>query len=63
MSLLEPVTVQCPCCWEMIEVVVDASEAGQQYVEDCSVCCQPLLLSIAMDENGALEVVAEAEQD
>ena len=63
MALLEPVTVQCPCCWEMIEVVVDASEAGEQYVEDCSVCCRPLVLTTGMDENGALTVVAEAEQD
>jgi predicted amidophosphoribosyltransferase len=38
MAGLLPVTVQCPHCWEAIE----------EYVEDCQVCCQPLLFTVAV---------------
>ena len=34
MAGLLPVTVQCPHCWEAIEVLVDPSVEEQEYVED-----------------------------
>lgn len=46
MALLAPVAVQCPHCWETFETAVDTSVAEQQYVEDCQVCCQPLLFTV-----------------
>ncbi|WP_417217555.1 CPXCG motif-containing cysteine-rich protein [Alcanivorax sp.] len=48
MAGLLPVTVQCPHCWEAIEVLVDPSVEEQEYVEDCQVCCQPLLFAVAV---------------
>ncbi len=36
--------ISCPCCGEMIPILLDLSLTEQNYVEDCSVCCQPLLL-------------------
>lgn len=45
---------QCPYCGEGITVVIDTSAAGQAYVEDCEVCCQPIELSFAVDDEGAL---------
>lgn len=41
MALTEQ-TVQCPYCWETIEILIDPQDVGQQYVEDCQVCCQPI---------------------
>jgi len=35
---LQSAFIQCPCCWEQIEILVDASVDSQEYVEDCSVC-------------------------
>ena len=32
----------CPHCWQVIEVLLDLSVRGQQYVQDCEVCCNPL---------------------
>ena len=32
----------CPHCWQVIDVVLDLSAGGQQYVQDCEVCCNPL---------------------
>ena len=58
MMLVETVELQCPFCGEMISVLVDCSLGEQSYVEDCSVCCQPMLLTIRMDEDGSPSVEA-----
>ena len=44
--------VGCPYCGEMIEILVDISVGEQQYIEDCSVCCAPILMSAQVDEAG-----------
>lgn len=41
---------QCPYCWETISMLVDVSIEQQQYVEDCEVCCNPIEISISIDE-------------
>jgi uncharacterized protein (DUF983 family) len=51
------VTVQCPNCGEAFETAVDLSAGSFQYVEDCQVCCQPIELAGAVDENGVLSAV------
>ena len=38
----------CPYCWQRISVLVDLSVAEQTYVEDCEVCCRPILLHYAV---------------
>ena len=48
----EEVGVGCPYCGEMIEILVDLSVGEQQYIEDCSVCCAPILMSVQGDEAG-----------
>lgn len=58
MTLVETVDLQCPFCGEMIAVLVDCSLGDQSYVEDCSVCCQPMQLTIRMDEDGMPSVEA-----
>ena len=44
--------ISCPYCGESLTVAVDLSAGGQSYVEDCQVCCQPMTLSIELDERG-----------
>ncbi len=45
---------QCPYCGEGVSVVIDTSAADQAYVEDCEVCCQPIELAFAVDDEGGL---------
>lgn len=52
MYLLER-TVTCPSCWEAIDLELDLSGEGQDYVEDCSVCCRPMRIRFEID-NGEL---------
>jgi hypothetical protein len=60
---LSGVMVTCPYCWESIEVEVDASALPATYVEDCSVCCRPILLRASMDAGGEVLVDATQEND
>lgn len=50
--MLETSKDRCPCCGEMIELVIDTSVETQEYVEDCEVCCRPMLVSVTMTEDG-----------
>lgn len=43
--MLETLTDYCPYCGEPIELVVDCSLSDQSYVEDCSVCCHPIVVT------------------
>ena len=60
--MLEETVVQCPCCWESIVLAVDLSAGSTTYVEDCSVCCQPLVVRLQVEEgSGAFSVEVQAE--
>lgn len=51
MSALDSVLVQCPYCWETLDISVDPSVSDQEYVEDCQVCCQPIVVHVVLDDN------------
>ncbi len=44
--------VGCPYCAEPFFAVIDASAGSQQYVEDCPVCCAPILFDTRVDQDG-----------
>jgi hypothetical protein len=33
---------QCPYCFQSISMVVEHLYGGQDYIEDCEVCCHPI---------------------
>lgn len=35
----------CPHCWQTISMILDLSVEEQIYVEDCEVCCNPIVIS------------------
>jgi hypothetical protein len=59
--LIQHETITCPYCWESIDITLDLSVDEQQQVEDCSVCCRPIVIRYrAQDgELAGLDVVAE----
>lgn len=63
MSALESVLIQCPYCWETLDVSVDPSVPEQEYVEDCQVCCRPIVIHVTFDEDLTPHVDARAEND
>ncbi len=63
MSMLESTHIDCPYCGEVIELLIDCSVDQQSYIEDCCVCCRPILLDIAVNTNGQAQVVARHEDE
>ncbi|HEU4619207.1 MAG TPA: CPXCG motif-containing cysteine-rich protein [Gammaproteobacteria bacterium] len=61
MIIHEPVT--CPYCWETIELGIDASVEMQEYVEDCSVCCRPIVIRCRIEDGAIAELDAAREQE
>lgn len=60
-TLLRFENITCPYCWESIEIALDLSVESQRQVEDCSVCCRPIVIaySAAEGELIALDTAAE----
>ena len=49
--------VECPHCGESNEIALDpGSGSSQEYVEDCQVCCRPLLMYVKYGRDGTAEV-------
>jgi Cysteine-rich CPXCG len=63
MDLIETFSLQCPYCGEAIEVVVDCSEADQDYTEDCEVCCRPIAIKVRTAERDSPHVEMRREDE
>jgi len=56
-------SISCPYCGETITILIDDSFPEQQYIEDCQVCCRPIVLNVTVDQEGDATVEATAEND
>ena len=56
-------SIQCPYCGEEIEVLVDCSVPRQEYIEDCSVCCRPIIMKVVASPEAVESIEARAEDD
>jgi len=61
--MLPSVEVHCPYCGEPIELLIDESAGEQRYIEDCQVCCRPIVVAVGVGEDGEPEVAVYAEND
>ena len=59
---MEQVDSTCPYCGEPIELLVDCSVRKQNYIEDCQVCCKPITVHVAVDEEG-FPIVQVSQED
>ena len=50
MTLIQGHTATCPHCWETITLTLDLSVPEQSYIEDCPVCCKPMMMSYTSSE-------------
>ena len=48
---MEEYFFQCPHCWEEISMLIDMSVSQQSYIEDCEICCNPIQLTIAIQNS------------
>ena len=59
MSDLLEARIYCPYCGEGLTVFADPSEVEQEYIEDCQVCCRPIVMMVDVN----LTVVVRREDD
>ncbi|WP_238870859.1 CPXCG motif-containing cysteine-rich protein [Halopseudomonas maritima] len=64
MQALEEANLACPHCGEPITLLLDLTGGAQSYVEDCQVCCQPILVNLWIDEHSdEVHIDLRREQD
>ena len=60
--MLETESYDCPYCGEEVEAVLDLSGGDQSYIEDCPVCCRPIIFDLQVhDDEWMLTVRSENE--
>ncbi len=52
--MLDSKIVQCPYCSEAFETMIDVSAGTTEYVEDCQVCCRPIVFRVNADPDAQL---------
>ena len=55
-------TIQCPYCGESIDIFVDCSIDDQEYIEDCQVCCCPIVINATVYDD-VVSVSARTENE
>jgi hypothetical protein len=60
-SSLDVHAIHCPSCGEPLDVAIDWSVNHQEYIEDCQVCCRPMVLQITVDEERNAEIAVRVE--
>ncbi len=67
--MLPSTQIDCPYCGESIDLLVDDSAGDQQYIEDCQVCCRPIVVTVTVEggvedgDEGGVRVLVAAEDD
>ncbi len=53
----------CPYCGETLSLLIDPTHSGEEYIEDCAVCCRPIRVFVTVTETGTpiLRLLSENE--
>lgn len=60
---LDEATAHCPYCGERLTLLLEPGDIGVAYVEDCRVCCRPMVVSVVDAGDGAATAVLAAEHE
>jgi len=61
--MIDWIRVDCPYCGERFDTAFDTSAGDTVLVEDCAICCKPILLSVTLDAEGDAQVRAHRENE
>ncbi len=56
MNLLQGHDAECPHCGEAIGLTLDLSIPDQAYIEDCPVCCKPMMVTYSSADGDLTEL-------
>jgi hypothetical protein len=57
MELVIETEITCPHCGQSFSLEVDTSQPDQSIIEDCTVCCRPITLTIRCRPGAIIDVV------
>jgi hypothetical protein len=60
MEITVEAEITCPHCGEVFPLQIDTSQREQSLIEDCTVCCRPISLTIRC-RPGEIESVSESD--
>lgn len=46
MQMIQEAFIDCPWCGESFSTQIDTSAGDHEHIEDCTVCCRPILVSV-----------------
>jgi hypothetical protein len=61
--LQDEIPADCPYCGEAITLLVDGTAGSQTYIEDCFVCCRPIVVSVEWDSEDAFQLRVAQEDE
>jgi hypothetical protein len=59
MNVLVEALVECPWCGECYPLMIDTSQGSGTIIEDCTVCCRPILLNVECEPGEIFSVNSE----
>jgi hypothetical protein len=57
MQLIIETEITCPHCGEVFPLQIDTSQSEQSLIEDCSVCCRPINLTVRCQPGVVVDLV------
>ena len=63
MHELTETNISCPYCGEAIDVLIEALDQDQEYIEDCQVCCRPIVFTVVDGGDGTPQVWVRGEDE
>ncbi len=57
MQLLVEIDITCLHCGELFPMQIDTSQTEQSLIEDCTVCCRPINLTIRCEPGTVVDVI------
>ena len=61
--MIESRSVSCPYCGETFEALIDTSVERQEYIEDCEICCRPIVFCVLVESDGSIDLDTRHEDD
>jgi hypothetical protein len=55
-ELIVPAQIVCPHCGENFSIQIDTSESEQSFIEDCTVCCRPIQITLECEPGEIIDL-------
>jgi hypothetical protein len=56
MELIIETEITCPHCGESFPLQIDTSQAEQSLIEDCTICCRPMTLTLQCEPGAIVDL-------